>query len=101
MWAIPEDEFRDLENVAWLAFKGWVIHRLMNGKIIPTILGKGWRFPGVGSPNTFWSFDGIVETVMAPLGVSFSLLIENQGLVKVDLSAILDPFYSNQFVLSP
>ena len=29
-----------------------------------------------------------------PLGVSFSLLIEDQGLIKVDLSAILKPFDS-------
>ena len=37
---------------------------------------------------------------MALLVVSFSLLIEDQGLVKVDLSAILDPFDSNQFTVS-
>ena len=36
---------------------------------------------------------------MAPLGVSFSLLIEDQGLIKVDLSAMLDPFNSIQFML--
>ena len=33
-------------------------------------------------------------------GVSFSLL-EDQGLVKVNLSAILDPFDSNLFMLCP
>ena len=38
---------------------------------------------------------------MAPLVVSFSLLTEDQGLVKVDLSAILDPFDFNQFMLCP
>ena len=35
---------------------------------------------------------------MAPLGVSFHLLIEDQGLV---LPAILVPFDSNQFMLCP
>ena len=40
-------------------------------------------------------------TVMVPLGVSFSLLIEDQGLVEVDLSAILDAFDSNRFMLYP
>ena len=35
-----------------------------------------------------------------PLGVSFSLLIEDQGLVQVDLSATLDPFDSNWFMMS-
>ena len=38
---------------------------------------------------------------MAPLGVSFSLLIEDQGLLEVDLSAMVNPFDSNQFVLCP
>lgn len=38
---------------------------------------------------------------MAPLGMSFSLLIEDQGLVEVNLSTILDPFDSNQFILCP
>ena len=35
------------------------------------------------------------------LGVSFSLLTEDEGLVEVDLSAILDPFDSNWFILYP
>ena len=38
---------------------------------------------------------------MVPLGVSFSLLIEDQGQSKIDLSAILDPFDSNGFMLCP
>ena len=35
------------------------------------------------------------EPIMVPLGVSLSLLIEDQGPIDVDLSAILDPFHSN------
>ena len=35
------------------------------------------------------------------MGVSFSLLTEDEGLVEVDLSAILDPFGSNQFMSFP
>ena len=35
---------------------------------------------------------------MALLVVSFSLLIEDQGLVKADLSASMDPFDSNYFM---
>ena len=42
--------------------------------------------------------DWLTGTVMATLGVSFHLLIEDQGLV---LFAILVPFDSNQFMLSP
>ena len=45
----------------------------------------------------FWPW--CLGTVMMPLDVSFSLLIKNQGLVEVDLSAILDPFDSNRFML--
>ena len=36
----------------------------------------------------FWWYLG---TVMVPLSISFSLLIEDQGLIEVELSAIWDP----------
>ena len=38
---------------------------------------------------------------MAPLCVPFRLLLEDQGLIKVYLSAVLDPFDSSQFILCP
>ena len=38
---------------------------------------------------------------MAPLGVSFSLQTEDQGLVEFGLSAILYPFDFNQFMICP
>ena len=38
---------------------------------------------------------------MVPLGMSFSLQIENQGLVEFDLSVILDPFDFNWFMSCP
>ena len=44
----------------------------MNGKIIPTISGKGWGFPGIGPLPTFWPFMVGLGTVMAPVGMSFS-----------------------------
>ena len=46
----------------------------------------------------FWQCLG---TVMVPLAVSFHLLIKDQGLVEGDLSTILVPFDSNQFMLCP
>ena len=72
---------------------------LMSGRIIPTI----------GEPSAPWSFDSALDcatslpfgTVLALLGVSFSLQIENQGLVEFDLSVILDPFDFNWFMLCP
>ena len=38
---------------------------------------------------------------LLPLGVSCSLRIKDQGLVEIDLSAILGPFDSNGFMLCP
>ena len=38
---------------------------------------------------------------MEPLGVLFSLQTEDQSLVEFDLSAILDPFDFNRFMLYP
>ena len=73
----------------------------MSGRIIPTILGKAGRLPGVGPRPTFCSLMVNLGTVMAPLGVSFHLLIEDQGLVEVDLSTILDLLGSNQFMSCP
>ena len=73
----------------------------MSGRIIPTIFGKGRGFSGVGPRPTFCSLMVNLGTVMEPLGVSFHLLIEDQGLVEVDLSAILDPSDSNWFMLCP
>ena len=36
---------------------------------------------------------------MVPLGVSFSLQIEDQGLAEFDLSAILEPLGFNQLMI--
>ena len=36
-----------------------------------------------------------------PLAVSFSLLIEDQGPIKANFSAVFDPFDSDQFLLCP
>ena len=33
----------------------------MSERIIPTILGKGWRFPGFGPLRTPWSFNSALE----------------------------------------
>ena len=43
----------------------------------------------------------LTGTVMALLGMSFSLLIEDQGLVEVDLYAIFNPFDFNWFMWCP
>ena len=78
----------------------------MTGRVIQTILGKGWRFPGVGPPLTFWALMVSLGTVMAPVDVSLSWSATiskcwGSGLHGSWLIAILDPFGSNQFILCP
>ena len=88
MWAIVDGQ---------LSLKSGMVsfYRLVSGRIIPTILGEGQRFPGFG-PLLLLGL--LTVAVMVPLGVSFHLLIQGQGLV---LSAILVPFNSNQLMLCP
>ena len=43
----------------------------MNGRIIPTILGKGHGFPEIGPPPTFWPFMVHLGTITVPMCVSF------------------------------
>ena len=71
----------------------------MNGRILLTILGKGGDFQELGLHLLFGLLKAGLGNVMAPLGTSISLLIEDQ--VKVDLSVLLNPFDFNQFVLCP
>ena len=76
-------------NVVWLVFPSWVI-----------LYANEWE----GHPNNWETTNSLVfrqflGAVLAPLGVSFSLQTENQGLVKFDLSVILDPFDFNWFVM--
>ena len=77
-------------------------HRLMRGRSFLAISGKGWGFLGIVVLPTFWILWSALKTVRVPVGMSFSLLMcyneqatKAQGLVEVDLSAILDLFCSN------
>ena len=72
------------------------------GGLFQLFLGRGEDFQELGRCALFGLLTADLGTVRVPLGVSFSLLIEDQGLViKVDLSAILNSFDSNQFMLYP
>ena len=46
----------------------------MSGRIIPIILGKGWRFPGIGPPPTFLSFMVSLRTVLVLVAVLLNVL---------------------------
>ena len=56
-------------------YRSGQFHRLMSGRNIPALLGRGWGFPGIGPPPTFLILMVGLGTVMAPGGVSFSLLM--------------------------
>jgi len=45
----------------------------MNGRIIPTISGKGQGFLGMRPPLTFWPFMVGLRTVTVHVGMSFSM----------------------------
>ena len=46
---------------SWTWLADWTELNLLNGRIISTIFGKGWRFQGFGSPPYPWSFNSAVE----------------------------------------
>ena len=46
----------------------------MSGRIILTVLGKGWGFPGIGPLPTFWPLMVGLGTVTALAGVSLSIM---------------------------
>ena len=59
----------------------------MSERIIPTILGEGWRVPGMGPPPTFLSLMVSLGTVMVPVGVSFVVLMcYSECILRVQLS---------------
>ena len=79
----------------------------MSGRSIPAILRKGGDFQELGHHPLFDTYGG-PWNCHGSVGVSVSLLMcynelytEAQGLVEVDLSAILDPFGTNQFMSCP
>ena len=52
--------------------------------------GKGQRFPGIGPPPIFWSLKVSLGTVLAPLGVSFSLLVcYNERILRIKIQSKL------------
>ena len=68
-----------MDREAWRAYvhgvakiqirlSNWTEMNWMSGRIIPTILGKGWKFQGIGPLPTPWSFD-------SALGLSWCLWV--------------------------
>ena len=85
-----------LQNLVWLDFIGWVISYANEWEDYSNYFWEEVEIARIWATAhslVFWQCFG---TVRAPLGVSFHLLIEDQGLV---LSAIWVPFDSNWFSL--
>ena len=80
----------------WLVFIGWVISYANKWEDYSNYFGEGVEISRILA--TAHSSVECLGIVMAPLGVSFHLLIEDQVLV---LSAVLVPFDSNWFMLCP
>ena len=99
LWAIAEGECSHGMWV-WLVFIGRVISHAKMGRLLQVFWGMCGDFQDWATAHSlvFWWCPG---TIMAPLGVSFSLLIEDQGPIKVNLSAMLNLFDSNWFMLCP
>ena len=85
---------------SWTWLSDWIqFYMLMSGLVYSIHFEEGLEIArdwATAHSLVFWQCLG---TIMAPLCVAFSLLIEDQGLVG--LSAISDPFYSNRFMLCP
>ena len=69
---------RILEWVA-MSFSRGPREALMSGKIIPTIWGREWRFPGIRPSLTLWSLMVGLGTVLVPLGMPFNSLGGSDG----------------------
>ena len=74
----------------------------MSGRIIPTVFGKGWRFPGFGPPPTPWSFNSAVKLSwhlwcvisLADSGSGLVFLPSWPHLALVGLCCVLGPCHS-------
>ena len=73
VWTISVGE-SDIRVWGRLLLQGWEFYRLMSGRSISAILGKGQGFPGVGPIPTFGSLVSL-RAVMTPVGLSLSLLM--------------------------
>ena len=67
----------------------------MSGRVIPTILGKEWGFPGIGPQSTLWRYMAGLRTVMAlvdmcciPTNVLQWVCNEAQGLSQFSCSVV-------------
>ena len=87
-----------LQNVAQLAVRDWVISYANEREDSCNYFWEGVEIFRIWATTHSLVFSQCLETVMAPLGVSFHLLIEDQGLV---LSAALVLCDSNWFMFRP
>ena len=82
-----KERAREPENMMWVVCMGWIISQANELGIIPAILWKGWGFPGIGPPATFWPSMVGLRTVKVLVGVSFSMLSyqEEKGMTEDEM----------------
>ena len=85
-------------SLVWLVIIGRVVSHDNEWEDYSNYLWEGAEISRIWATAHSLVFTQCLGTVMAPPGVSFHLLIQDQGLV---LSAILAPFDFNQFMLCP
>ena len=69
------------------------------GGLFQLFWGRGGDVQELGYCPLFWPFDGALELSWHLWVRHLALLIQDQGLVDIDLSDILDSFDSNCFML--
>ena len=77
------------------------LSKQMSGRIIPTFFGESMEISRNWATAHFLALLIGLGTVLAIADVLQWAYTEDQGLAEVDLSAILDPFDSNQLMLCP
>ena len=86
--------------MTWLVFLGWVISQAKEWEDYSNYFGEGVEmYRNWATAHFFWPFDGALELSWHLWVCHSALLIQDQGLVDIDLSAILDLFDSNCFML--
>ena len=73
--------------MVWLVFIGWVISCANEWEDYPSCFGEEAEIPSIWATTHSLVFWQCLGTALVPLGVSFFLQNEDQGLTEFDLSS--------------
>ena len=84
VWAISEGE--SLQNMGWLVFMGWIISQANEWEDYSNYFGEGVEVSRNWATSHSLVFRVGPRTVMAPVGVSFSMLMYyNECIMKLTI----------------